>query len=130
VQYLHKYCFSPTISSWLAAIKAGFFATWPGLTCELVQKHLPKYDAMVKGHLRQQYKNTRSTQQPPSNSRDDPAKASNAISKSLEATSNNSDDNTKRTHNVFLHAFQPTGQIYTDQTGRFPVTGNKYVMLL
>jgi calcineurin-like phosphoesterase family protein len=30
-------------------------------------------------------------------------------------------------------SFQPTGQIYTDQTGRFPVTssrGNKYIRLL
>jgi hypothetical protein len=28
VRYFHKCCFSPTASPWLAAIKAGFFATW------------------------------------------------------------------------------------------------------
>lgn len=133
VRYLHQCCFSPTTSSWLAAIKAGFFATWPGLTCELVKKHLPKSDATVKGHLRQQYKNTRSTKPPPNDSRDAPQTTRNTNDKFLEATSNNSDDQTTRTNNVFLHAFQPTGQIYTDQTGRFPVTssrGNKYIMLL
>jgi hypothetical protein len=110
VRYLHQCCFSLTTSSWLAAIKAGFFATWPGLTCELVKKHLPKSDAMAKGHLRQQYKNTRSTKQPPTNSLDYPAKASNSIYKLLEATSNNSHDHTTRTHNVVLHAFLPRGQ--------------------
>jgi hypothetical protein len=75
----------------------------------------------------------RSTKQPPSDSRDDPTKVSKSIDKVLEATSNNSDNHTTQINNEFLHTFQPMGQIYTDQTGRFPVTssgGNKYIMLL
>jgi hypothetical protein len=56
----------PNNLSWLAAIKAGFFATWPRLTDELVKDYLPKSDAMGKGHLSQQYKNTQSTKQSPS----------------------------------------------------------------
>jgi hypothetical protein len=57
VQYLHKCCFSPASSAWLRAIKAGFFTTWPGLDEQLVRKRLPKSDATIKGHLKQQYKN-------------------------------------------------------------------------
>jgi hypothetical protein len=34
---------------------------------------------------------------------------------------------------IYVKAIEATGQIYTDQTGRFPTTssrGNKYVMIL
>jgi hypothetical protein len=34
---------------------------------------------------------------------------------------------------VYVKAKEATGQIYTDQTGRFPITssrGNKYIMIL
>jgi hypothetical protein len=38
-----------------------------------------------------------------------------------------------QTHMVYVKAIQATGQIFTDQTGKFPITssrGNKYVMVL
>ena len=44
VQYLHRYAGCP-------AIQAGYFATWPGLTVELLRKHLLKSLATTKGHL-------------------------------------------------------------------------------
>ena len=53
VQYLHRCAFSPVIHTWTKAINAGYFATWPGLTSELVHKHLPKLLATAKGHLKQ-----------------------------------------------------------------------------
>ena len=31
-QYLHAYCFSPTQSTFIRAIKNGNFISWPGLT--------------------------------------------------------------------------------------------------
>ena len=65
VQYLHCADFSPVLSTWIAAIDNGFFVTWPGLTSDLVRKHLPKSMATAKGHLRQEQKNLRSTKQPP-----------------------------------------------------------------
>lgn len=61
VAYLHQCCYSPTTSGWLKAIKSGFFTTWPGLDETIVQKHLPKSAATIKGHQRQQFKNLRST---------------------------------------------------------------------
>jgi hypothetical protein len=61
VQFLHASAFSPMQETWLKAIRVGHFATWPGLTEDLVRKHLPKEIATVKGHLSQRRKNTRST---------------------------------------------------------------------
>ena len=51
VQYLHRTAFEPVVSTWTQAIDSGFFATWPGLTSDLVRKHLPKSIATAKGHL-------------------------------------------------------------------------------
>ena len=53
VQYLYQCAFSPVVHTWTKAIDAGFFDTWPGLTSEMVRKHLPKSLATAKGHLKQ-----------------------------------------------------------------------------
>ena len=67
VQYLHCCAGFPVVSTWTRAIQAGYFATWPGLTVELVRKHLPKSLATTKGHLRADRQNVRSTKlSPPS----------------------------------------------------------------
>jgi hypothetical protein len=52
--------FQPSHQTWMQAIDAGFFTTWPGLTFALVRKHLPKSVATKKGHLRQDQKNVQS----------------------------------------------------------------------
>ncbi len=42
------------------------------------------------------------------------------------------ENNNKQTNDIFT-TIEQTGKIYTDQTGRFPVTsskGNKYILLL
>ena len=61
VQYLHRCAFIPVKHTWTKAIDAGYFATWTGLTSELVHKHLPKSLATAKGHLKQDCQNIRST---------------------------------------------------------------------
>jgi hypothetical protein len=40
VNYLHKACFSPTKSALLKAVKRVHFVTWPGLTEDVINKHL------------------------------------------------------------------------------------------
>ena len=52
VQYLHRCDFSPVLHTWTKAIDAGYFATWSGLTSNLVRKHLPKLLATAKGDLK------------------------------------------------------------------------------
>jgi hypothetical protein len=42
IDFLHRACFSPPISTWTQAIEKNFFATWPGLTANAVRKYLPK----------------------------------------------------------------------------------------
>lgn len=60
--FLHnKTTFSPVKSIWIKAINVGFFNTWPGFTSELVEKHLHKSEATVKGHLWKILQNLRST---------------------------------------------------------------------
>jgi hypothetical protein len=163
VAYLHRCCYSPTTSGWLKAIKSGFFTTWPGLDETIVQKHLPKSAATIKGHQRQQFKNLRSTslarekensdkplQTASTNARLDqkPHKFKNPGElhrTASDATRLNTkpdefqrilQDNSQHkisTNMIYVKAIEATGQIYTNQTGRFPTTssrGNKYVMIL
>ena len=61
IDFLHRACFSPPISTWTQAIKKNFFATWPGLTADAVRKYLPKSLATAEGHLKAAPKNLRST---------------------------------------------------------------------
>jgi hypothetical protein len=120
VRYLHQACCSPVSSTWIKAIDAGYFATWPGLTAELVRKHLPKSLATSKGHMRHERQGLRSTK--PSVT---PPHVTSTDSTPLEPPT--------RTNWVFMKPINVTGQIYSDQTGRFPTTssrGNKYVMIV
>jgi hypothetical protein len=47
-QYLHAACFSPVPSTFVKAITAGHFLTWPGLTADLIRNQLPSSNAMAK----------------------------------------------------------------------------------
>jgi hypothetical protein len=48
ITFLLASCGSPIPSTWIKAIDKGHFAAWPGLTSNLMRKHLPKSMAMVK----------------------------------------------------------------------------------
>jgi hypothetical protein len=127
IQFLHTACGSPVPSTWIAAINKGHFATWPGLTADLVRKHLPKSIATVKGHLNQHRKNVRSTKPKMAPTTDSPDPDTSP--KQLEPN--------VRTHHVYatsiIDPIDPTGQIATNLTGRFPVTlsrGNKCIVVL
>ncbi len=63
-EYFHACCGSPTKSTFLQAIKQGNFATWPGLTHDLISKHLSPSIATSKGHLTQERQGLRSTTKP------------------------------------------------------------------
>jgi hypothetical protein len=116
INYLHAACFSPVKSTWITAIKSGDFTSWPGLTEHAVEKHLSKPTSTTKGHLNQQRQNARTTK----------VKDPKVI-----MTEPNLDQGIKSQY-VYA-AIIDAGQIYTDQTGRFPVVsskGNKYIMIL
>jgi hypothetical protein len=53
VHYMHAAPFIPVPSTWIKAITNGHFATWLGVTKELVALFLPKSISPVKGHMNQ-----------------------------------------------------------------------------
>jgi hypothetical protein len=81
-----------------------------------VEKHLSKSTSTTKGHLNQQRQHARSTK----------VKETKVITEETDL------DQGIKTHNVYAATID-AGQIYTDQTGRFPEVsskGNKYIMIL
>jgi hypothetical protein len=68
VHYLHAAVGFPVKSTWLAAIKAGNFASWPGLTYANASKFCPSSDETIKGHpsqVRQGLSSTKPRMRPP-----------------------------------------------------------------
>ena len=51
VHYLHATAGFPVKATWLAAIKAGNYSSWPGLTHANASKYCPSSDETIKGHL-------------------------------------------------------------------------------
>jgi hypothetical protein len=116
INYLYAACFSPVKSTWIKAIKNGNFSSWPGLNEHSVEKYLSKSTATAKGHLNQQRHNARTTK----------------IKDEQLLDSDTDQDHGIKTQFVYAATID-AGQIYTDQTGRFPVVsikGNKYIMIL
>jgi hypothetical protein len=116
INYLHAACFSPVKSTWITETKNGHFTSWPGLTEHAVEKHLSKPSSTTKGHLNQQRQNARTTK----------VKDPKVIMTEPDL------DQGIKTQYVYAATID-AGQIYTDQTGRFPVVsskGNKYIMIL
>jgi hypothetical protein len=112
ISFLHKALFSPSTSTLLQAIKNNHLTTWPGMTTENVIKYLPKSVATTLGHQDQTRKKERSTQPKPT-TKLDPEPASDPESPN------------QRSHQFFSAIVDlGTGKMYTDQTGRFPVTSS------
>ena len=107
VQWLHAAAFSPSTSTFIDAIHRNFFATWPGLTTDVVQRYLPQSDATVKGHLDQQRQRKR--KQPISD--ETPPTAIGTRSHTI--------------YSAIVDPSAPTGRTYNDLTGRFPVQSNR-----
>jgi hypothetical protein len=63
--YLHQAAGHPVKKTWLAAIKAGENATWPGLIYDLVSKYLQNKEETAMDHLHKRRQNIRSTKPQP-----------------------------------------------------------------
>jgi hypothetical protein len=116
INFLHAACLSPVKSTWIKAIKNGNLSSWPGLTEHAVEKKLSKSTSTTKGNLNQQRQNDRTTK----------IKDTNVITQETDM------DHRIKTQFIYAATID-AGQIYTDQTRRFPVVssqGNKYIMIL
>ncbi len=54
IKYLHAAAGYPVKDTWVKAINAGNYTTWPGLTAIAVRKHFPESDETQKGHMKHQ----------------------------------------------------------------------------
>jgi hypothetical protein len=116
MKYLHWACFSPVPSTWIKAIKAGYFMTVPSLTVDLVQKHLNQSIATAKGHLRHERQSLRSTKR----SAPKPQPSTGPPPRTC-------------TSYIYKQPILNIGQMHSNQTGHFPITsscGSKYAMVV
>ena len=123
ITYIHKAAFSPVKSTWIQAINAGFYSSWPGLTVNLAEKHLPKSPATIKGHQRQFRQHLRST-----SSTTTPLQPSTPHVMTTPSPSDEVQSNV-----VSMKMVEIKGKMFSDQTGRFSITsskGNKYIMVM
>ena len=118
IAFLHACAGYPAVSTWCAAINAGHYNTWAGLTSKLVRKHIKSSVPMTLGHLDNQRINLQSTKTP-----DQPLDNIQIPTSKQEESCNA----------VFVSCEPATGQVFSDQTGKFLVpstAGHNYIMVL
>jgi hypothetical protein len=104
------------------------FSNFPSLTATSLRRHPPSSIPMTKGHLDQTRQNQRSMKPPTPIITPDDDDTCLPPDNEFMPTGIPS-----KTHHCFATIIEPTGQIYTDQTGRFVSTssnGNNYLMIL
>ena len=112
--YLHASLGSPPITTFIKAICAGNLLGWPGINT-IQPHHIIKSLATSKGHLDQERRNLQSTK--------------------INKFSDSEPQLEEKQHSCYaiMTAAMPTGQGYTDITGRFPrqlSRGNQYLLLV
>ena len=114
IAYLHAAAGYPVKSTWLAAIKRGAYASWPGLTPRLVARYCPDAHETYHGHMAQPRQHIRSSHtQPLGTHHTDPT----AVVTSQPT--------------IEIHEL-PLTHLFTDDTGRFhprALSGNQYIMV-
>jgi hypothetical protein len=61
IKFLHTAVGYSVEDTWIKAINAGNYLTWPGLSVKAVRHHFPKFDETQKGHMKKQRQNVRLT---------------------------------------------------------------------
>ena len=123
LKYFHAAAGYPTKESFLEAVRAGNYATWPGLTTTLIAKHFPDSDETQKGHMKGQRKGVRST------------KVKQTVEIKIEPGTEETTHHhipAKKMNDIFVTLYELSDEIHTDQTGKFPVTsqrGYRYIMV-
>jgi hypothetical protein len=132
VAFTHAALFSPTLSTLATALDKGYLVNFPGLSFKLLRRHPPHSYAMIKGHLDQSRQGQRSTQ-PTLIPVDDPSPLTTKLAADVNNAFPSSPSEHKHTHFCYTAIMEPTGQIYTDQTGQFVTpssNGNNYLLIL
>jgi hypothetical protein len=127
VAFAHASLFSPALSTLKTALDRCCISNFHGLTAQALSKFPPHSIAMIKRHLDQAQKNQRSTKLLQPDITSSPPLTSDGEDDTNDIFPH-SDPKTARTHHCFAAVCDPaTGQIHSNQTGRFVVassTGN------
>ena len=103
IRYFHAAAGYPVRSTWLKAIGAGNYSTWPGLTVANATNYFPSATATILGHLVQKRQGVQSTKTKlPKTSPQEQA---------LPQVQSNE---------LHIHV-TPISKLYTDDTGRFTI---------
>ena len=112
--YFHAAAGCPVLSTWLKAISAGNYSSWPGLTLANATKYCLSADSIIMGNLVQKRQGLISTKHKPPTTSSPEAPIPRICSNEL-----------------FLQV-TPISKLYTDDTGQFPIhdrNGNQYIMI-
>jgi hypothetical protein len=111
IKWMHAVCGYPVKSTWLKAVQAGNFISWPLLTACNVQKYYTKTVETPKGHPNQTRKKVRSTKP--------------------KATPFET-GNTQQLHglkvcDIFTRVYGTRSTIFSDQTGKLPTNHSQEI---
>ena len=128
VAFGHATFLSPSPSTFKAAIDRGHLTNHPFLTSANVKKHCPHSLATAKGHMDQTRAGQQSTQTTLS-----PEEEEAQLEEIFFPQPLHKGIKTHACYAATLKPFEATGQTFSDQTGKFPVTssrGNAYIFVL
>jgi hypothetical protein len=115
VRYHHLVTGFSVGDTWIKAIKAGNYNTWPTITPSTVQRHFPESNKTQKGHMIKQHQGVRSTR---------------VLAETTDITNVSALPKVKE---IYTNIYNATKMMHSNQTSRFPATssrGNKYIMVL
>jgi len=127
VAFAHASLFSPALTTLAQALRKDYVVGFPGLTSPTLAKYPPMSMATAKGHLDQARQHPHRVSAPPGFTPNPSDPDHLDFFPSSETPIN------QRTHLCFSATIQATGQISSDQTGKFPLpssTGNNYIFVL
>jgi hypothetical protein len=126
IRYLHACAGFPTKATWLKAIAAGFYSTWPLLTTKNVNKYFPESEETQKGHMRQKQSGIKKTNRRVRFGMDGDEKELEKIEVTMK-------DLQRKHKDIMVKVYSCTNTIFTDQTGQFPITSSRkyrYIMVM
>lgn len=149
IRFVHASLFSPTLHTWVQALKSGLLTTFPAISEQQIRKHPPRSEATVKGHLKAIKKGLTKVIEPsPAVNNTTPhvipeeEEQQTETPKGAVVIDSNNDipippqvenlNEDLRTQNIYVKCESITGQCYIDQTGRMTVTsvsGMNYVLV-
>ncbi len=128
----HASANNPVLSTWFAAIKAGNYKTFPGLTLHNAMKHCPSSDATIKGLPKQMRQGLCSTKpMPRSSNRFAPLALPDAQTTDKPEYPSHKPTTLPSTKKLYITDF-PLAKLYTNNTGRLPIracSGNQYITI-